>query len=68
MITEESFHKRNGILVTAIAYYGNNQAIPIIGNIVILTNCIITHHMNTFIHYMNYSMLDMTSHQLQQSK
>ena len=53
MITEESFHKRNGILVTTIAYYGNNQAIPIIGNIVILANCIITHHKNTFTHYMN---------------
>ena len=44
--------KRCGILVTIIAYFGNNQAIAIIDNTVILANCIIT-HMNTFTHYMN---------------
>ena len=45
--------ERNDILVTIIIYYGNNQAIPIIGNVVLRNNCIIIHQMNTFTHYMN---------------
>ena len=45
--------KRCGMLVTIIAYFGSNQAIAIIGNTVIPVNCIITHHMNTFTHFMN---------------
>ena len=34
-----------------ITFHGNNQTMPIIGNILIPANCIIIHHVNTFTHY-----------------
>ena len=47
MIMEKNFIKECHLGHYNSLYYGNIQAIPIIGNVVIPANHIIIHHMNT---------------------